>query len=273
MKYLEIKIERRPFRGYLPDATERSFYGGKRPAVVIFPGGGYAFTYEGEAEPIALKFVSEGIPAFLLDYTCAETEGESAEAGVFPKPLREAFASIRFVRAHAREFGIDPGRIAACGFSAGGHLCACTGTLWNKPFAREWVGGDPAFSRPDRLILCYAVLRSRGETHPGSFLNLLGANAESDPRLPLLDAVENVDVFTPPSFLWTTSEDDAVPAAGSLRFAEKLAANRVPFALHVWRHGGHGLCLGNQVTQAHPFGADDEVSGWTAEAVKFLYDD
>lgn len=267
MRYIEEKIKNRPFRAYLPTATERSHYRGKRPAVVIFPGGGYAFTYEGEAEPIALRFAAEGIPAFVLDYTCADSARE-----VYPKPMIEAFAAIRFVREHAEEYGIDPHNIASLGFSAGGHLCGCTGTLWNKPIAKDWVGEKPELSRPDKLILCYAVLKAEPPTHKGSFDNLLGEGAAwEDARLPLLDAVKNVDGETPESFLWSTAADTAVPAVNTLDFARALAERGVPFELHIWRHGEHGLCLGNQVTQDQPFGQDDEVSEWMREAIKFMY--
>ena len=267
MKYSESTIEGRPFRAYIPTATERSYGHEKRPAVVIFPGGGYYFTYEGEAEPIALKFAAEGVPAFILDYTCKDTHD-----AVYPAPMKEAFAAIRFVREHADEYGVDPRNIASLGFSAGGHLCGCTGTLWNKEIASDWVGEDPALSRPDKLILCYAVLKAAAPTHSGSFENLLGEGAfPDDPRLPSLDPVANVDRFTPPAFLWATAADTAVPVVNTLQFAEKLAENGVPFALHVWEHGDHGLCLGNHVTQNQPFGKDDEVSGWVSEAVQFLF--
>ena len=73
MRYLDTFLDAgggpRRFRSYLPDATERSYYRGARPAVIIFPGGAYSFTFEDEAEPIALAFLAEGIPAFVLDYS------------------------------------------------------------------------------------------------------------------------------------------------------------------------------------------------------------
>ena len=266
MNYFETEILSRRFRGYVPEATERSYYHGKRPAVVIYPGGGYALTYEGEAEPIALKFAAEGIPAFVLDYTC-NTDGK----GVYPKPMQEAFAAIRYVRENAEKFGIDPKNIASLGFSAGGHLCACTGTLWDKPVAKDWVGDEPEKSRPDKMILCYAVLKAKGMTHVGSFVNLFGPHEPDDPRLALVDAVENCGRNTPPTFLWATAGDDAVPVVNTVQFAEKLAECGVPFALHVWEHGHHGLCLGNHVTEARPYGQNDEVVGWVEEVVRFLY--
>ena len=147
-----------PLRCYIPDLGGVPKYAGNRPAVIIFPGGGYSITYHGEAEPIALKYVADGICAFILDYSCAPVR--------FPIPQLEAFKAIRYVRENAERFGIDPHNIATTGFSAGGHLCSCTGTLWNKfqeYFEKEGMNDvDARVYRPDKMILCYPVIRSTG---------------------------------------------------------------------------------------------------------------
>ncbi len=269
MRLETVDIAGRPLRAYLPDATERSYYRGKRPALLIFPGGGYAFTYEGEAEPIALRFAAEGIAAFVLDYTCTDSAPQA-----FPRAVREAFAAVLHIRLHAEEYGIDAGNIAVCGFSAGGHLCACTGTLWNKPEAEREAFFAPGMARacrPDKLVLCYPVIRGQAPCHNGSFCNFFGEEQPAEAQLAAYSLQNRVDAETPPTFLWATAEDDAVPVAGALEFAAALSANRVPFELHVWPHGGHGLCLGNQVTQAIPFGSAHDVAAWTQAATRFLY--
>ena len=252
---------------YLPDATERSYYRGKRPALVIFPGGGYESTYEGEGEPIALRFAAAGIPSFVLYYTCApETDI------LYDKPMAEAFTAIRFVSTNAEEFGIDPDNISACGFSAGGHLCGCTATLWDKPVAAGLVGDRPRLSRPDKVILSYAVLKGEKPTNEITIRNLLGSR-ESDPEeRKRFDPVGNVDAQTPPAYLWSTSEDEAVPVRATLEFSLALAEKCIPFELHVWPYGHHGLCLGDQVTEAHPYGEEHPSSAWVADAVRFLYE-
>lgn len=270
MRFETIDILSRPMRTYVPDGTERAYYRGKRPAVVIFPGGGYQFTYEGEAEPIALRFAAEGICAFVLDYTTTDVASE-----VFPHAIREAFAAVRYVRTHAEEYGIDPQNIATCGFSAGGHLCACTGTLWNKPEAAQFFDTETEteLSRPDKLLLCYPVIRGKAPGHIVSFYNLFGKENVTDELLEAYSLQNRVDERTPQSFLWATSEDDAVPAQSSLEFAHALATHGVKYELHIWRDGGHGLCLGDHVTQAFPKKDTLPVAEWTRLAINFMYKD
>ncbi len=273
MRYIDTSIDEgagaRRFRCYIPDGTQRAYYKGRRPAVVIYPGGGYSGTYEGEAEPIAFAFTAAGICAFVLDYSC-----KSNSEKVWPYAQKEAFAAIRYVREHAEEYGIDPHNIATLGFSAGGHLCGCTGTLWNKPVMKEYLGDDPRASRPDKMILCYAVLRAHKPCNRGSFINLFGSEAAmTDELLDTVSLEKQVDAETPPSFLWATSEDNAVPIQGTLEFAHALTDNGIRCEVHIYPHGSHGLCLGNQVTQAIPFDTPLTCAEWIPAAVRFLYDE
>ncbi len=258
----------RLLRVYAPDQTERGYYRGKRPAVVIFPGGAYAFTFEGEAEPIALAFAAAGVCAFVLDYS---TTGNSEK--VFPYAQLEAFAAIRFAREHAEEYGIDAHNIASLGFSAGGHLCGSTGVLWNKPILAEYLGEDAAASRPDKLVLCYPVLRAFAPCHFGSFQNLLGAEQPDEAMLEQLSLEKQVDDETPPAYIWATSEDTAVPIQSSLDFARALADHNTHCELHIYPHGGHGLCLANHVTEAHDFFGRQYPAAWVEGAVRFLFDE
>ncbi len=259
----------RRLRAYLPDATERSFYRGRRPAVVIFPGGAYAFTFEGEAEPIALSFTAAGVCAFVLDYTTTSCGAPQA----YPYALREAFAAIRFARENAAEFGIDPHNVASLGFSAGGHLCASTGTLWNKPLMADELGPDARASRPDKLILCYPVIRAFPPCHSGSYVNLLGKEAaRNEETLRQFSLERQVDDETPPAYLWTTAEDTSVPIQGALEFAHALADHRIHQELHIYPHGGHGSCLGNHVTEQRAFADPMTSADWIGGAIRFLFD-
>lgn len=257
-----------PLRCYIPDVCGKTSYVGKRPAVIIFPGGGYGFTYSGEAEPIALKYAADGICAFILDYSCTPIH--------FPIPQLQAFKTVRFVRENAKRFGIDPANIATTGFSAGGHLCSCTGTLWNKfaPYFDE-EGMDDVdchVYRPDKLILCYPVIRSRtGFAHSGSIKNLLGEAQMTDRLVDLLSTDRQIDDETPPTFIWHTSEDTGVSPVNSYSFALALAERRIPCEVHVYLHGGHGLCLGTCVTDDREFNAPHEVSEWITKAIRFAY--
>ncbi len=267
MRQETIDILGRPMRTYLPDAPDRAYYHGERPAVLIFPGGGYEFTFVGEGEPIALRFASHGVAAFVLSYTCTDSMPSA-----YPNALREAFAAIRHLRTHAHELGIHPQKIFVCGFSAGGHLAACTGTLWNKAEAGQW-GADGETCRPDGLLLCYPVLRSTPPCHSGSFRNFFGVKQPDEEMLRAFDMPKRVDRQTPRTFLWATASDDAVPVCGALEFAGALSEKGVPFELHVWENGRHGLCLGDQSTEPFPFCSPHPSGIWVEQALRFVYAD
>lgn len=267
MRHETIDILGRPMDVYIPKGPDRAYYSGRRPAVLILPGGGYGFTFVGEGEPIALRFASHGIAAFVLSYTCTDT-ADSA----YPSALREAFRAIGCLRERAEEFGIDPNRITVCGFSAGGHLAACTGTLWNKDEAKQLgIEIDGAHCRPDALLLCYPVLSSAPPCLAYCFRNLFGEERMSEALMRAFDLPGRVDGQTPRTFLWATATDDAVPVSGALDFANALSKHGVPFALHIWESGGHGLCLGDQTTEALPYGRAHPSSEWTEEAIRFIY--
>ena len=263
-----------PFREYIPDEVPNAEYNGKRPAVIVLPGGGYGITYAGEAEPIALKFVSEGICAFVLDYAVKDS------GRIFPQALLEALTAVKFVRDNAEKYGIDKNNIATLGFSAGGHLCSCTGTLWNKPFLEKYfedgtLVGSRNDYRPDKMILCYPVISSdKSIAHIGSFENVIGKKYTeiSNDMFKLTSTEKQVDSGTPPTFVWATAEDSGVPCQNSIVFSMALADNKVPFELRIYPHGDHGLCTGDYVTNALPFGSEFECAEWSSKAVKFMYD-
>ena len=259
-----------PLRCYIPDVCGETSYAGHRPAVIIFPGGGYCITYHGEAEPIALKYAAAGICTFVLDYSTSPTR--------FPIQPLQAFSAIRYVREHAEEFGICKNNIATSGFSAGGHLCACTGTLWNKLDAwfKEYGMDDvnDRVYRPDKLILCYPVIKSTSRfAHTGSIDNLLGEQAKDEGMVKLVSPDLQVDGETPPSFLWHTAEDTAVPSRNSLDFAAALTEYGILYELHVFPHAPHGTCLGTCVTNNVAYKEPLDLHEWIDKAIRFAYDE
>ena len=253
-----------PLSCYLPDAAPRTYYPNNRPAIIVLPGGGYGMTYPGEGEPIALAYLARGFCAFVLDY--------SVYPARFPQALVEAFMAIRFVREHAKEYGIDPSKIVICGFSAGGHLAACTGTLWNNAFLNEYLGEDRAIYRPDAMFLAYPVINVA--SHKGSYLNLFSQREEElTPEIQhLLNLDEQVSKDTPPTFLWHTTSDTVVPAKASLEFALALAEKKIPYEIRVWTGDRHGSGLGNYVTEPKqaPLG-DHPCAAWVKDSVDFLF--
>ncbi|MDD3925215.1 MAG: alpha/beta hydrolase [bacterium] len=228
-----------------PSLTPYVCSGGRRGAVVVCPGGGYSHKAEHEGAPVALWLNSIGISAFVLDYRVAPYR--------HPCPLTDAARAIRCLRCHADRLDIYPDRIGIIGFSAGGHLAASAGTLFDNgnPAADDPV--DRAGSRPDAMILCYPVISFGDYRHHGSMTSLLGD--EPDAKLRSVLSLENsVTEGTSPAFIWHTASDAGVPVENSLLFARALSEHRVPFELHIFPAGGHGLGLAE---------ADPDVSVWT----------
>jgi len=231
----------------------------KRPAVLILPGGGYHHVSQRESEPVALRFLARGYAAFSLEYSCAPF--------AFPVPLREAAMAVRYLRENAEAFGVDPDMVAAIGFSAGGHLCGMLGTLYDCPEVEDL--GEPRLLRPDALVLCYPVAVSWGKTHAQTFDNISGGQEDLRKRLSL-DSLVRKDM--PPVFLWHTRDDESVPCRNSLVLASALEAAEIPFAMHIYRKGVHGLSTAD--VQAYPAEKVPEVSpdvpGWPETAMDFL---
>ena len=205
-----------------------------RGAIIVCPGGGYRWLAPHEGEPVARWLNGLGIAAFVLEYRVAPHR--------HPVPLGDGQRAVQLVRHRAAEWGLDPAQIGMLGFSAGGHLTASVGTF---PDAADPASADPVAhqsSRPNFLIPCYAVISFGDQRHLGSTDNLLGPDATAEQRA-AISLELRVDATTPPTFLWHTADDQSVPVEHSLLFASALARHGVPFALHIYPHGRHGLGL------------------------------
>ncbi len=225
----------------------------KRPAVLICPGGGYEFTSFREGEHIAIRMNALGFNAFILKYSC--------KPAVFPAPQMELATAVSILRVNAAQWHIDPKRIVVAGFSAGGHLAASLGVFWKKPFLLEALGLKAARIRPDALLLCYPVITSGEFAHRGSFRALLGG--KYDELLETVSLEKQVSETTPPTFLWHTFEDTSVPVENALLFSSALRKNTVPFELHIYQRGAHGLSAANEETRnAIGWGVQKECQNW-----------
>ena len=213
-----------------------------RRAVVVCPGGGYSKTSDREAEPVVAQFLAAGFATFLLRYTCKEGAQNFA-------PLKQVALAIKHVRDNAARYNVDPDYVFTCGFSAGGHVAASAGILWDRPEVRELMGDTPdGYWRPTGMILSYPVITGGEKAHKGSFYNLIGTTEPTDAQLDVYSLEKHVKPTTPPAFLWHTSTDSSVPIYNSLYLATALADARVPFELHVFPEGRHGLSLANEQT-------------------------
>lgn len=217
---------------YLPPADKRT-----GTAVVVCPGGGYGALAVGhEGQQIADWLTARGVAAFVLKYRLGPRYHH-------PGPLQDAQRALRTVRARAKEWDVDPARIGIWGFSAGGHLASSAGTHFDdgKPDADDPV--ERVGCRPDFLILAYPVITmTKPYTHMGSRINLLGA--EADPKLvELLSNETQVTSRTPPTFLFHTGTDRAVPPENSVLFYLALHKAGVPSEMHIYEKGPHGVGL------------------------------
>ena len=225
----------------------------KRPMIVICPGGGYEHVSPREGEAIALQFMTTGAHAAVLRY---DVSGQGAE---FPQHLLELAASVAYVRKHAAEYCIDPDKILVAGFSAGGHLAASLGCFWKEKWLEELMQAETGATmkdyQPNGEILAYPVITSGEFAHRGSFVKIMGSEAEqgyaglSATELEEKLSLENqVTSDFPQTFMWHTFEDGAVPLENSLFFAEALRKAGVNFEYHVFPHGGHGYALATKET-------------------------
>ena len=207
-----------------------------RPAVLVIPGGGYGCVCEStEGEPIARKFNELGFHAFVLQYRVMPY--------VYPAPQKDALRAIKIIRAHAAEWGIKPDKIAILGFSAGGHLACSAGIVFDEVKADNGDECDAVSARPDAAILCYPVITGvPGKGHLGSFENLLGKEVPREEYLKY-SWERRVRPDTPPAFLWHTAEDGGVPVENSLEYALALRQQKIPFAVHIFPDGPHGVGL------------------------------
>ncbi len=211
------------------------------PAVIIFPGGGYAFCSEREATPVANVFLAQGYAAFVVRYTLAP------ECEVY-NPLLDAAMAVHTVRTNADEFGVDPNKIAVCGFSAGGHLAAHISTSWNSDIISDRLDITNISARPNATILGYPVISGVDHPNMSSFQKLTGSENPSIELLESLSADRLVDNLTCPAFVWHTSTDTLVPVRNSLLYCNALAEHDILFELHVFPFGGHGYALANRLT-------------------------
>ena len=207
------------------------------PAILIFPGGAYAFCSDREADPVALAFLNAGYNAFVLRYSVSQN---CPVEEVYTNAFAEAQEAMDYLHQNAGDLHIDPEQIAVVGFSAGGHLAASVGTMGRV--------------RPAAMLLGYAVFRV-----PGKALGM---------ELP--DLLQQVDDQTPPAFLFAAQGDHLVPATQSLQFATLLAERKIPYEMHIFAYGDHGFSTGSRHIANPQNPENPESAVWQGMALGFL---
>lgn len=251
MKMVEMNFTgngRVKLTGYIQEPSQEMGTVAKKPAVLIFPGGGYAFLSDREAEPLALAYAAQGFQTFVLRYSVGK------HAAGF-QPLKEASLAVGLIREHADEWHVIPDQIAVCGFSAGGHLACAVG-----------LQGE---HRPNALILSYPAIDLGGAEEAKAARNqivetLLGKADYTQEEMDVLNLHKHVTKEAPPAFIWTTGEDELVIVEHTLKLVAEYAAQKRPFEYHVFQKGEHGLSL------AQPWLANGRKSMVDAHAAKWF---
>ncbi len=204
-----------------------------RPAILVLPGGAYAMLSDREGEPVALKFLEKGYVSFVLSYSL-QTK--------YPTPLVEAQMAVAYIRDNAELYNADGKHVCAVGFSAGAHL---TGLLATAKSDEAILKRSNNELKPNAVILSYPVVTMDEFTHVGSRNNISGGYEKLYEKL---SVDKRVDENSVPAFIWHTYEDEGVPMENSLMLASAYRKNNVPFALHIFEHGPHGLSLADEET-------------------------
>lgn len=221
-------------------------------AIVICPGGGYAGLASHEGVDYALWLNEQGIAGFVLKYRLG-TSGYH-----HPSMVQDAARAVRLVRSKAAEWNLDKARVGIMGSSAGGHLASTLMTHFDAGNTNATDVVEQESSRPDLGILCYPVITMGQLTHGGSKNNLLGEKPSQELVWELSNELQ-VTPQTPRCFIWHTFDDTIVPVENSLQFADALRKANVPFDLHIYQHGNHGMGLGGKYSDPaslHPWTAD-----------------
>jgi acetyl esterase/lipase len=230
----------------------------KRPILLIIPGGGYGHLSEREAEPIAMAYYHMGYHAAILRYSIGENARNL-------QPMKEGITAIKIIRENADQWNVIKDQVIAVGFSAGGHLACSLGVMWNEVKLMEEMGYEGNCYQPNAMILSYPVISSGQFAHRGSFMNLTGS-MENDTANDFFSLEKRVDKNTPPTFIWHTKTDASVPVENTLLFVDALQKNEVPYELHIFNKGKHGLSLCNKETNSE----NPHCSHWFELSLEWL---
>lgn len=229
-----------------------------RPALLIIPGGGYAFISRREAEPVALRFMAEGFNCFVLSYSCLTA---------YPIPHKQVAVAMDYLNKHSQEFNIQEGKISLIGFSAGGHLVGSYSYLY-KEFAKE-LGVNESSLKPIAIILSYPVISTKEFTHLETSQNITGGDKL---LLDLLSVEKHVNKDYPPTFIWTTKTDKCVNPINTKIMIDALAKSNVLHESIIYDNGEHGGSLFTHAVcdNRNPYMYVIDNQSWVNKSAEFL---
>lgn len=240
---------------------EMAPYNQNLPAMIAVPGGGYHFVSEREGDPVAVEFFNRHYNAFTLVY-------DIAPAARYPLALTELACAVDYIKTHAEELHVDPKRVFAAGFSAGGHLVGCLANFYKNLPVPE-ADGKKFDAALTGIVLGYPVIMPG--SHGGSFENLLGTKDMNAPEAQALSLEKTVTPDNPPCFIWTTAEDTCVDPMATVMYTTALLKNKVTVESHIFPYGWHGSSVGDErVFTAEQATHFVRVREWTDLAAKFL---
>ncbi|KPG68788.1 alpha/beta hydrolase [Enterococcus sp. RIT-PI-f] len=256
---------------YLLHQSQEFNVGKKKPLVIVCPGGGYAFTSDREAEAIALKFNSIGLHSVVLWYTTGDQVKHVPQ-----NALIEAAQAVQYIRAQADAWLVDETKIIVCGFSAGGHLALQLATRWHDPMLSDILGVTSDHLKVDLAIAGYPLVYQDQAFEPddlGFASSLIGKPLTANERffgtkeptdtiIKQMNVLHYVDEWTPPMFIWHTTEDVLVDVDHSLKLGVKLREKKRPFEMHIFEKGEHGLALGDRTTARKASHLNPHVAQW-----------
>ena len=237
-----------------------------RDAILIFPGGGYiGICDDREGEPIALSFAAKGINAFVLHYSVGRKRS-------FPRQLIEASAAMKYIKDNHEKYNINPDRVFATGFSAGGHLCASLGILWHLQEVYDAIPMEYGYNKPLGIIPVYPVVSGIIDgSHLTSMRNLLCNDNPDVDELTKCSLETRVDEKSSPACIIHTSTDEVVSVENALVLADAYRKAGKKFEMHVFYDAPHGMALGNDITSlGRPVYDQPSLASWIEQSIFWM---
>lgn len=263
MLYEKVQLEEKDETVFLEVYVADKIADFVRNAILVIPGGGYEMVCsEREGEPVAMAFMPYGYNAFVLHY--------SVKKAPFPVQLIQASKAMKYIKDNAKRYNIDSSKVFTVGFSAGGHLAASLGTMWDRKEIYEEISMPLGYNKPAGMMLVYPVMSSGNISHFDSFKNLLCTEEPTATMLSEVSIENHINKNSSPAYIVHTSNDSTVDVRNSLTLANELATQGIKFEMHIYPDGPHGIALANKITKCdNDKWCDSSTAEWVKNAVNW----